>query len=337
MAKSANQKLKLFYLSKIMLERTDEEHTITVPKIIEELEKLGIKAERKSIYDDLKSLKILGVNVECVKTKTYNYFVANREFQFSELKLLIDAIQSSKFITQKKSLELIKKLENYASNFQSKELNRHVYVANRIKSMNESIYYNIDTIHNAILQNKKITFNYFEWTVQNSSTDNNMGIASRQIRKNGMKYEISPYALCWNNDYYYVIAYYPKYGGISHFRVDKMEQIEISDTFRNGEEHFKKIDMSTYTNKVFGMYGGEEEIVELQFSNSLIGVVVDRFGKDIKIKRIDDDYFSIKVNVEISPTFLAWVYEFGNQVKIVSPESLIDKFKDSINKILEVY
>lgn len=337
MAKNPYQKLKLLYLSKIMLEKTDDKHSLTVPEIIVELAKYGIVAERKSIYDDIKALNTYGIDIDCIKTKTYDYYVANRDFQLAELKLLVDAVQSSKFITYKKSVSLIKKIESFSSVYEAQQLQRQVYVTNRIKTMNESIYYNVDKIHNAIAENKQISFKYLEWTITNSRNNTEMLAATKQFRKNGGEYIISPWALTWDDENYYAVAYYEKYGGICNFRVDKMEHIEILDDDRIGQEHFKKFDMGNYSKKLFGMFGGTEKIVELQFANHLIGVVVDRFGKELLIKKIDDGHFTVKVNVVISPTFLAWVFAFGEEVKILSPESVIDEFKAKAKSILAQY
>lgn len=337
MSKNFNQKLKALYLMKIMMNRTDESHTITMPEIIRELEKYGIAAERKSIYDDIISLKEYGFTINSVKKKTYNYYVTNRTFELPELKLLVDAVQSSKFITHKKSIELIEKIESFASVYEAKQLHRQVHVAKRIKTMNESIYFNVDKIHCAIAQNKQICFNYIEWVVTPSKSNLSYIKASKQFKKNGQKYVISPWALCWDDQNYYAVAYYDKYSGISNFRVDKMENIELVDIVRDGQEQFEKFDMVSYSKKLFGMFGGNEEIVELQFKNNLIGVVIDRFGRDIKIKKADADHFIVSINVEISPTFLAWLFTFGNEVKILSPESVVKQFKKQGKKVLSVY
>lgn len=220
--KLSHQKLKIMYLMKILLEKTDEEHTITVPEMISELSKLGISAERKSVYDDIEYLKLFGIDICSRKSKTTDYFVASRDFELPELKLLVDSIQSSKFITHKKSLELISKIEKLTSSHNAKKLHRQVFVSNRVKTLNERIYYNVDRIHEAILKNRKITFKYFD-----------IDVNKKQVyRKNGDLYIENPIALTWDDEKYYLITFKEKYNDYVHFRVDKMDSIELSEEER---------------------------------------------------------------------------------------------------------
>lgn len=327
MAKTANQKLKLLYLMKILLEKTDEENTMTINEMISELDKYGIAAERKSIYDDLEALRHYGIDITSRKTKTTDYFVGNRLFELPELKLLVDAVQCSKFITHRKSNELIKKIESLASKHQAMLLQRQVYVANRVKTMNESIYYNVDKLHAAIAENKQVSFRYFEYTVDKE----------KKFRKNGEKYTVSPYALSWDDENYYLITFSDKYGDFTHYRVDKMTDIEITDQARAklpNNEHFNVAD---YSKKVFNMFGGEEETVRLQFDNSLVNVVIDRFGKDISIEKADENNFVIRIKVAISYAFFAWVFQFGNKVKILSPENVVERYAENLKQIVSQY
>lgn len=197
MAKLPNQKLKILYLMKVLLEKTDESHSITMPEIIAELEAYGITAERKSIYNDMECLRQYGLDIIGEQyDRTYYYRIGNRQFELAELKLLVDSVQSAKFLTAKKSNRLIKKIEGLASKYEASQLHRQVYVAERIKTMNESIYYNVDNIHNAIAKNSKITFQYFQWNVKKEM----------ELRKNGALYEVSPWALSWNDENYYLVA-----------------------------------------------------------------------------------------------------------------------------------
>jgi predicted DNA-binding transcriptional regulator YafY len=325
MPKSENQKLKLLYLRKILLDKTDEEHTLTVPEMITELSKYGMKAERKSIYDDLDTLVNYGLDISNRKTRTTDYYVSSRLFELPELKLLADAVASSKFVTEKKSNELIKKIESLCSDYQAKQLQRQVFVFNRVKTMNERIYYNVDTIHKAIAVKKQISFKYFDYDINKK----------KKYRNDGNLYLASPYALSWDNENYYMIGFYEKYNDISHFRVDKMESIEILS-----KEQFtvnKEFNLTEYLKKVFSMFGGEEQSIKLQFGNSLIGVVFDRFGKNVRINKIDDNSFSITVNVAVSNSFLGWLFQFGDKVKIVSPDSLINKFRQLTLSIQGLY
>ena len=298
MPKSSNQKLKLLYLKKIMQEKTDENHPITVPQIIAELARYDIQAERKSIYDDLEALRVYGLDIECVKSKTTGYYIASREFELPELKLLADAVASSRFITEKKSKELIKKIESLASMHEAKQLQRQVYVMGRVKTMNEKIYYNVDEIHQAIADNRQIAFKYFEYTVDKE----------KRYRHDGEKYVVSPYALSWDDENYYLIAYYPKYPNLSHFRVDKMESIESLEELRLSMPDTKDFNLAEYSKKVFGMFSGEEEQIRIRFDNSLIGVVLDRFGQDVIISKVDENSFVISICACISPTLLGWLF-----------------------------
>ncbi len=327
MAKSSNQKLKLLYLMKILLEKTDEENTITLNEMIAELERYGITAERKSIYDDLEALRHYGIDIATRKTKTTDYFVANRLFEMPELKLLVDAVQCSKFITHKKSNKLIKKIESFASVHQGIQLQRQVYVANRVKTLNESIYYNVDKLHRAIAENKQVSFKYFEYTVDKE----------KKFRKNGEKYTTSPYALSWDDENYYLITFSEKYLDFTHYRVDKMTDIEIIDKTRDKLPEGEHFNVAEYSKKVFNMFGGEEETVKLQFDNTLINVMIDRYGKDITIEKVDENSFSVRVKVAVSSTFLAWIFQFGNKVKILSPESVVKRYKENLQEIMNSY
>ena len=323
MPRSENQKLKLLYLMKILLDKTDEEHALTVPEIISELAQYEISAERKSIYDDLDALRRFGLDIVCRKSKTTGYAVASRTFELPELKLLADAVASSKFITKKKSGELIKKIESLTSTYEAKQLQRQVYVIGRVKTMNEKIYYNVDTIHQAIAANRQIAFQYFEYTMEPGPA----GHWKKQYRRGGERYMASPYALSWDDENYYMIAFYEKHGNLSHFRVDKMESIEVLELSRHELPDKEIFNPAEYSKKVFNMFGGKEEKIKLQFDNSLIGVVLDRFGKDVMIRKADENSFIIHVDALISPTLLGWLFEFGNLVKILEPEDLIEKFR----------
>lgn len=325
MSKTPNQKLKLLYLMKILLEKTDEDHFLSVPDMISELALYDVSAERKSIYDDLEALRIYGLDIECVKSKSTGYYVANRTFELPELKLLVDSVQSSKFITHKKSMELIKKIETFASLYEAQLLQRQVYVANRIKTMNESIYYNVDKIHSGIGENRKISFKYFEYTVTKE----------RKFRRNGERYVISPLALSWDDENYYMIGFDSDAGIIKHYRVDKMVDINITDEKRDGLEEFTKFDIAVYSRKVFSMFGGKEERVKLEFANELIGVIIDRFGKDVTVIKSDDTHFTVCVQIVVSPQFFGWLSSFGTNAKILAPQKVVEDYRNHIKAILD--
>lgn len=328
MPKGTNQKLKLFYLIKIMQEKTDEEHGLTMPEILKELEAYNVTAERKSIYNDFSTMGDLGLEVVSEQVgKTYYYHLVSRKFEMAELKLLVDAIQSSKFITAKKSNELIKKLESLTSNYEAKQLQRQVYVSGRIKTMNESIYYNVDEIHTAIASNKKIKFQYFQWNIKKEM----------ELRKDGEFYEISPWALTWEDENYYMIGFDSAENIIKHFRVDKMLKISCLNEKREGKSVFGKFDITAYAKKNFGMFAGEEQSVKLQLRNELVGVVLDRFGKDIMIIPKDEEHFNVSVNVAVSAQFFGWIFALGDGVQILGPESVVEKMKEEIRKSAERY
>jgi len=327
MATITNSKLKLLYLMKIFLEKTDENHSLTVNDLINELNKYHITAERKAIYSDIELLRNFGMDIICDKTRSNNYFVASRDFELPELKLLVDAVQSSKFITHKKSNDLIKKIEKLASIYEAKELHRQVIVADRVKTMNENIYYNVDVIHKAIQENKQVEFKYFEYTIDKR----------RKYRRGGEKYNASPYALTWTDDNYYLIAYYERYNDISNFRVDRITDIELSENNRYLPENLKSFNVVEYSKKIFNMFSGDTETVQLQFDNSLINVIIDRFGKDFFINKKDEESFSITVEVVVSNTFLGWLFMFGDKVKIIAPDRIKEKMNELAQKVADIY
>ena len=328
MPKGTNQKFKLYHLARIMLEKTDEDHYITMPEIMEALGKYDITADRKTIYNDLRDLETLGIEVEGEPVgNRYHYHVIGRPFELPELKLLVDAIQSSKFITERKTNALIKKLEQLVSKYEAMKLQRQVYVSGRIKTMNESIYYTVDAIHNAISENKKIRFQYFQWNVKKEM----------ELRHNGAWYHISPWGLSWDNENYYLVGYDSDTGQIKHYRVDKMLHIQMSHDKREGRDHFKKLDMADYAKKSFGMFGGKEQAVKLRVANHLAGVIIDRFGKDVIMIPEDDKHFTVNVEVHVSSQFLAWVFSLGEGVKIISPNEVLEQMKTEIERLIRQY
>lgn len=327
MAKSANQKLKLLYLVKFLMQHSDEEHPVSTAQIIEELARNNISAERKSIYDDIEALRVFGVDIIQVKGKNGGYYIGERDFELPELKLLVDSVQSSKFITQDKTYKLIKKIENLASAYDGQLLQRQVFVTNRVKSMNESIYYAVDVISDAITRNRKIRYKYFEYTVSKE----------RRFRHNGAFYEVSPFALIWDDENYYMLAWDSAAEKMKHYRVDKMDRVSLTDSEREGTEEFKKVDMSAYTKTVFGMFGGNEQKVRLRFANHLVGAVIDRFGRDSIIIKDGDGHFTVSVNVVVSQQFLAWVFGFGADAEILSPEEVRSEMKNQIAALAKKY
>lgn len=327
MAKSPNQKLKIVYLMDYLRRSSDENHPVSIQSIIKHLESYGISAERKSLYDDIEALRTYGMDIIQQKGPGGGYYLASREFELPELKLLVDSVQASRFITGKKSMALIKKVEGLTSSYEASALHRQVYVSNRIKTMNESIYYNVDKIHSGIAQDKQINFKYFEYSVSKE----------KEFRRGGQEYAVSPYALTWNNENYYLIAYDSSFKQIRHYRVDKMASIRISDKAREGKDVLGGINMAEYTEKVFGMFSGKAEKVRLSCENHLAGAVIDRFGKDVIIVYTDEERFTVTVDVVPSPQFLAWVFGFEGGMKIASPKSVAEKMTDLLKVSLAMY
>ena len=311
MPRESSQKLKLLYVMRYLLRSSDEAHPVTVQQIIDFLGGEGIPAERKSIYDDVEALRRFGLDILQVKIgRQSGYYVGSREFELPELKLLVDSVQSSKFITHKKTLSLIHKIESLASVYEAQLLSRQVYVKNRIKTMNESIYYNVDEIHTGIARDRQIRFRYFDYTVQKE----------RRFRRDGGYYVVSPFALTWDDENYYLVAYDSTAAMIKHFRVDKMLDIGILDEPRDGRESFAALDMAEYAKKVFGMFSGREERVRMRFDNQLVGAVLDRLGREAMLVPDGESHFTVTAQVEVSPQFFAWVSGFGRLAQILGPD-----------------
>ncbi len=328
MAKSEGQKLKLLYILKWLTERTDESHAMSGQEIIEALEKEGISAERKSIYSDIQALRDFGYDIITTKKRDNSgYYMASREFELAELKLLVDAVQSSKFITAKKSKVLIEKLEKLVSRYDAKQLQRQVYVSERNKNSNESIYYSVDDIHKAIQENKRIRFKYYDW-----GADKQM-----HFRKDGAFYEVSPFFLVWKDENYYLVAFDEKESIMKHFRVDKMHSLSVVKKDRAGIDDAKKINPAVYTQQNFGMFAGDEQMITLQFPEKQIGIIIDRFGKEIDIRNRGEGICSARVMVAVSNQFFGWVTGLGGLVQIMSPESVVSDYKAYLKQILEEY
>ena len=334
MAKNPKQKLKLLYIMKLFMEKTDEDYGVTVADIIDYLDELDIAAERKSIYNDIECLRDFGLDIVKSKVGKLSLFsLVSRDFTPEEIKLLIDAVQSSRFITLKKSRELIRKMEGLASENQAKELHRQVIVANRVKNSNEDIYRNIDAINRAINHKRKIGFYYTQWTVSRTGSRKLV----RVRRHDGMRYLLTPKALTWDDENYYLIAYDKEADRLKHFRVDKMEDISVEETRADSAKAVDKFDLAVYTKQVFGMYGGETVKVKLRFDDSLIGVVIDRFSDKVFIQPHSDGTFTVSTEVMLSPQFYGWVFSFGDKVHITSPKAARDGFCGYLDAVSSRY
>ena len=322
----SEQKLRVLRLAEILLKYTDEEHTLSMPEILKKLKKQGIQAERRAIYDDIETLKQAGMDILSRRQKGYGYYVASREFELAELKLLVDAQLTSRFLTHKKSSALIRKIEELTSVHQAKSLRRQVYVTNRVKTMNESIYYNVDEIHRAISMDRQISFLYYEYDLDKKLVP----------RRGGETYQVSPYMLSYDDENYYLVAYHPRYEGLSHFRVDKMGKLRIlEDQARKKLEG--ALDAAEYAKRTFGMFQGEKRRVVVEFTQSLIGVVIDRFSKQVFLQPSGDGRFLAHLDVAVSPAFFAWVFQFQDQARIVSPEDVVERMKEQVRRVSAEY
>ena len=292
------QKLKLLYLIKIFTEDTDDQHALTLPQIAEKLDAYGVSAERKTLYQDFELLRDFGFDIIGQQARrNFYYHMGNRRFELPELKLLVDSVQSAKFITDKKSNALIKKLEGMVSKYEARKLQRQVIISGRIKAMNESIYYNVDKLHEAIGTDRQIRFKYFRWNINKEM----------ELRKDGAWYQVSPWALMWDDENYYLVGY------------------------------VKAFNMPRYTKSLFGMFGGEEVKVTLEAENGMVVILLDRFGKDIPVKPVDADHFRTSVVVAVSSQFLGWIMALGDGVKIIGPDKVVTRMKEEIRLISQMY
>lgn len=327
MAKGVSPKLKILYLIKILLEKTDENHDITMEEIISYLKSYGIVAERKGIYCDFNLLENFGIEVIMEKRNRNSYYkIVTRQFELAELKLLVDSVQSARFISEKKSNDLIKKIEGMASKYEAESLQHEVFVTERIKTSNERVFYNIDAIHNAIAENSMISFQYFTWDEKKNMI----------LKHDGKVYTESPWAMTLAEENYYLVCF-DEEEGIKYFRVDKMTKISILDRTREGRKEFEKFDIADYAKKRFRMYDGKETKVKLRCKNSFANAIIDRFGKEIFINHLDDGYFETCVEVAVSKQFYAWILAMGEGVEITGPDEVLEEVRAMIKELSKQY
>ena len=321
------QKVKIAYISEYLRQYTDEDHPATGTQILDYLASRGIEISRQALYSDLDALGDIGMDLQTVRMgSTTGYYIGERDFQLPELKLLVDAVQSSRFITEKKSLELIGKLEKLVSRHQASELHHQVWVRGRVKTMNESIYYNVDSIHSAMEADRDISFRYFTWNAEKQ----------RVFRRGGERYIVSPWALLLDNENYYLLAY--ENNAMKHFRVDKMTDIRVETLARrSGAGVFAGLNMAAYTDAHFGMFSGESTRVKLCFDDRLAGVAIDFFGNDVMMVRYDDDHFTVTVDAAVNVQFFGWLAGLGGEVRILEPQSVADAMKAHIASVAEIY
>lgn len=324
---ASEQKKRLLYLREYLLKYTDEEHALSRIEIEQILAEKGFEFGRKTFYDDINALKESGMDILSTKSDTVKYYVGNREFQLSELKLLIDAVGCSRFFTLKKTEELISKLECLTSIYQAELLKRQVFVKNRVKSMNETIYYAIDTIHNAINLDRAVKFKYFKWIIdENNKT-------AMAFKHQGSFYEVSPWGVSWSDGNYYLIGFDHKDQIIKHFRVDRMRNTTVSDNARIKNNDFREFDIESYSSKIFGMFGGEECYVKMKIPSRLVDVFVDQFGNSLDICGNYDDYYVVGAKVAVSRQFFAWILGLSEPVAIVYPPEVNETMKSFIEDI----
>lgn len=324
MPKSENQKLKLLYIAKILKEETNERHPISTSELISRLAEYDINVERKTIYSDIESLRDFGMDICLTKSKTNGgYYLIDEDFELAEIKLLVDMVQSSRFITTKKSRSLIKKLETLTNVHNAKELARDVYVIGRAKSENENVFYNVDDIHTAINANKSISFNLTRYMLNKE----------QEYRNEGALYTVSPYYLTWNNENYYLIAVDHKNGELRHYRVDRMKNITIKDSAREYDQLFENFDIAEYTKSNFNMFSGDMTRVSIRFPNKLLDVVIDRFGKEVSLRPYDEDNFLASMYVAASGQFYGWIAGLGQGVYIEGPADIKVAYHDYLGDL----
>lgn len=325
MAKNKNQKLKLIYLKQILEEYTDADHGITMDRILELLKMRGVEAERKSIYDDIDSLIIdLKMDIQKPAGRDFTYRLNSRDFDIGELKLIIDSVQSSKFLSVKSSRDIIKKMENLCSKHEASQLHRKIILTNRVKNEEDLISNNVGNINAAMDSGEQISFKYFDYSIQKRKT----------YRKKGQLYTVSPYALVYSDENYYMLAYAEEHGEVRPYRVDRMEGVKVlAGVVRQGKEVFDKIDLAQYQKYTFSMFGGKVEPVTMVFQNRMMNAVIDRFGRDILVMKEDDNHFRITVNVAVSNQFYGWVFGLGNMVRIVAPEHVKQGMKELLESV----
>ena len=329
MPRKEGQKAKILVLLNILAQHTDETHRLTVPQLAAALEAEGVPCERKSIYADIDALRAMGYDIELQRGPGGGYYLASRRFELPELKLLVDAVQSSRFITQKKSRDLIKKLESMTSEHEARQLHRQVFVAGRAKSDNETGLYAVDALHDAISEDKMVEFVYSDW-----------GTDKKKHPRRSQIYKVSPWALAWENNGYYLIAYqdYDDPASIRHYRVDKMTRVTLLDEVRRGKEEYRSFDLTAYMQSMFNMFSAPVETVTLRCSNRLVGPMLDRFGTGITLIPEEDGlHFHFDVPVAASPQFFGWVCGFGGAVQITAPTFLREELHNFAAYIADVH
>lgn len=327
MPKSYNQKIKILYLMKVFVEKTDRDHPISIAELMDYLDKQGIRVERKTVYDDIASLRSFGLKIENRRGLNSGFYLDERKFEIPEIKILIDAVQSARFLTEKQSRELLRKLESLVSVSEVRKLRNQEFSDLGVKTPNNEVYNNIECIHNAISDNRQISFQYYEWDFSKNL----------KTKRGGEQYRVSPWNLIWKNENYYLLGLDEKSKIVKHYRVDKIKHINTEKHRRNGESIFRDFDMEKFSAGTFGMFGGNETPVRMEFENRFVGVVLDRFGQDVMLIPHGGEHFSMQVRINVSPKFFGWLAGLGTGAVIVSPESVRKEYISFLKKTLLNY
>lgn len=316
------EKNRPLYILKYLLDNTDEDHPAIINDILAHLEAKGIHANRKTVASDLVDLQDSGFDVICNKSRQNKYFIGSRSLELAELKTIVDAVQAAKFISQAKSLSLIEKLSSLASPYQAEELKRRLYVEGKVKTSNESVYYTVDLLHQAINHKRTVEFQYIGYTADKEIV----------LKHHGALYQLSPYDLVWNNDRYYVFGWSERHGKIVKFRVDRM--IHAKEALLDYHLRPEDYDIEAFCNRVFLMYDGEQCAVQLLCDNNMMNSIVDRFGDEVITHKVDDQHFIAEVDVFLSPTFFSWIFAYGGAISIASPQTVVDEYKNKVDEAL---
>lgn len=331
MAGKKNAKLKLLYLKEIFEKYTDEEHILNAVDIAEKLEEYGIECERKSIYKDIEILIDYGLDIIKTNKPKTGYFLASREFEVAELRLLNDAIQSARFVSKRKTVQLLKKTDKLLSVYQSARLKKQVFIDNSNKCSNEEIFYNIDALDSAIKSEKKVRLKY-----------SRRKIDSNFVAKNEQKdFVLSPYALVWSNDHYYLVANNEKYNNIMNIRIDRIRKVEVLEErarhFSEVSEYRTVFDTADYVSKNFNMFSGKPQMTKLHCKNEILEEMLDRFGEKITINKVDEGWFNVVDELYVNDGLASWIMQFGDKIEVIYPEELKALILDKTNKIYKIY
>ncbi|MFW5779838.1 MAG: helix-turn-helix transcriptional regulator [Bacillota bacterium] len=324
---TTDRKIKLVKILEILRKYSDEDNPLSTNELIQKLYNEGIRAERKAIYDDIRLLNKFGYEILCRRYRSNYYYIVDRNFQIPELKILLDAVQAAAFITEKKTKELALKIANLAGDNKAKLLKENIVLFNTIKHSNEYIYYNVDVIDRCILKRKKVSFLYFDYGLD----------CKRIYRKEKERYIVNPVALVFSEDNYYLVCYNDKYKNLSNYRVDRMEKVEEQNQDIIEANCVKDFNIHKHKKQVFSMFAGELTHVQMLAHNELIDVIVDKFGEKVGMKVFDEEHVLLSVDVQISPTFFAWCFTFGQKLRIISPQSVVDEMKSRAKEILDLY